>query len=152
MGIAGDYPGVLCGKKEFEVFEADIGAVINSRLKMILLKGQHDPGHGDIVVDDQIGAAGQHHEIKGKIPKKLRGMLRFSSHGFLPSLNLRQHRTKIVRKLCSQIFRQSAQIECSQSCDWQTKAVCYDGKYASKLCTKASGRSLCGVALNYILK
>ena len=60
---------------------------------------------------------------------------------------LRQHRTKIARELRSQFFRQSVQIECSQSSDWQAKAVRYDGKSASKSRAKAVGRSLCGVAL-----
>ncbi len=45
---------------------------------------------------------------------------------------LRQHRTIIVERLRSQIFRQIVQIECRQADACQAKFVQDDGNYASK--------------------
>ena len=53
--------------------------------------------------------------------------------------NLRLYRAKIVRVLRSQIFRQIVQIERRHAGACQAKAVQYDGKYASKTCTKPLG-------------
>jgi hypothetical protein len=51
--------------------------------------------------------------------------------------HLRQHRTIIVVRLRSQIFRQIVQIERRQADACQAKVVQDDGKYASKRAAKA---------------
>jgi len=63
---------------------------------------------------------------------------------------LRQYRTKIVRVLRSQIFRQIVQRGRGKAVALQGRIVQYDGKDASKTCTKSNKWSLCGVALNPI--
>ena len=61
--------------------------------------------------------------------------------------NIGQYRTKIVRVLRSQIFRQIVQRGRSKAVALQGRIVQYDGKDASKTCTKSNKWSLCGVAL-----
>ena len=57
---------------------------------------------------------------------------------------LRQHRTKLVRKVRSQIFRQIAQKFRRHTAVWQGISGQYDGKSARRLRTKPSG-GLCAV-------
>ena len=61
---------------------------------------------------------------------------------------LRQYRTKIVRILRRQIFRQIVQKRRRRAGARQGVFVRYDGKYASKMRTKSNKWSLCGVALS----
>ena len=61
---------------------------------------------------------------------------------------LRQHRTKLVRRLRRQIFRQIVQGRRRRADARQGELVQDDGKYASKMRAKREARALCGVALN----
>ena len=58
--------------------------------------------------------------------------------------NLRRHRTELVRKMRSQIFRQIVQKFRRQAVACQEISVQYDGKYASRLRAKLLG-VLCAV-------
>ena len=60
---------------------------------------------------------------------------------------LRQHRTKLVRRLRRQVFRQIVQARRRRADARQGELVQYDGKYASKMRAKREARALCGVAL-----
>ena len=60
---------------------------------------------------------------------------------------LRQHRTKLVRRLRRQIFRQIVQGRRRRADARQGELVQDDGKYASKMRAKREARALCGVAL-----
>ena len=61
---------------------------------------------------------------------------------------LRQHRTKLVRRLRCQVFRQIVQARRRRADARQGELVQYDGKYASKMRAKREARALCGVASN----
>ena len=61
--------------------------------------------------------------------------------------HLRQHRTKLVRRLRRQVFRQIVQARRRRADARQGELVQYDGKYANKMCAKREARALCGVAL-----
>ncbi len=69
---------------------------------------------------------------------------------------LRQHRTKLVRRLrrqiFRQIFRQIVQGRRRLADARQGELVQSDEKYASKMCAKREARALCGVALNRYIK
>ncbi len=60
---------------------------------------------------------------------------------------LRQHRTKLVRRLRRQVFRQIVQARRRRADARQGELVQYDGKYAGKMRAKREARALCGVAL-----
>ena len=60
---------------------------------------------------------------------------------------LRQHRTKLVRRLRRQIFRHLVQGRRRRADARQGELVQDDGKYASKMRAKREARALCGVAL-----
>ena len=64
-----------------------------------------------------------------------------------PSFALRQHRTKLVRRLRRQIFRQIVQGRRRQSDARQGELLQDDGIHASKMRTKHEARALCGAAL-----
>ena len=64
-----------------------------------------------------------------------------------PSFALRQHRTKLVRRLRRQIFRQVVQGRRRRADARQGELVQSEVVYASKLRTKHEARALCGAAL-----
>ena len=57
-------------------------------------------------------------------------------------IDFRQHRTKLVRRLRRQVFRQIVQARRRRADARQGELVQYDGKYASKMRAK---RGLCAV-------
>ena len=75
-------------------------------------------------------------------------MVQFTQVAF----NIGQYRTKIVRVLRSQIFRQIVQRGRGKAVALQGRIVQYDGKDASKTCTKSNKWSLCGVAIGYVVR
>ena len=62
--------------------------------------------------------------------------------------DLRQHRTKLVRRLRRQVFCQIVQARRRRADARQGELVQYDGKYAGKMRAKREARALCGVALS----
>ena len=61
---------------------------------------------------------------------------------------IRQHRTKLVRRLRRQIFRQIVQGRRRRADARQGELVQDDGKYASNMRAKREARDLCGVTLS----
>ena len=68
QGVTGNDPGILGGKQELKVFEADKGASPDPLAVVELLKGNHDARHGNVVVDNQVNSAWYHHQVKGDEP------------------------------------------------------------------------------------
>ena len=62
--VAGDDPGILGFEEVLEILEADQGASQDADFKIDLFKSDDQAGHRDVVVDQQVEQARNHHDVE----------------------------------------------------------------------------------------
>ena len=63
-GVADQPEEIGVGEEADEVLQADPLAAEHADAGVVVLKGDHDPVHGDVVEDDEPGQSAQHHELQ----------------------------------------------------------------------------------------
>ena len=64
QGVPGDLQGVRGREQVLKVLEADPVAAEQALPEVYVLKGDHQPRHGEVVINQQVGQSRQGHQVQ----------------------------------------------------------------------------------------